>query len=611
MRESQVVKELRALQEKMEEEEMEQRIPCIEKSYVSGFFGVAILLNAVCIGLDAELSRINGEPYLIMVVLESLFLAIFWVEIMLRINAYGLAFWFDPWGPFDFSITLLGSLDNWVLTWALDESSLEGLAVLRTLRLLRLSRLLRTLRFFDQLALLARVLADAAKAIMWQMLLLGIVLYVSSVFVMLMLADEKDSENVKLAALVEGLPQLFYYHTYLVTAEGYIETLIDATSHLAFPWTVYWCFMVAVCNVFMANLMVGVVVDTHRNLKASDKDQLPDFLSESELFEKTLRIAFNMIDVADTGKLNQVQLNYILDSEVLREVFKACGIQIGIPRQFLKSLFGFSRGGSSDESITFEDFFDTCVKLCGSVQHIQLLMMQYDVSVLQAEVRECVETFDRSASEGPPEPLRTRWAKKPSASSLSSQRGASLSSSTRLPSFEDNLEQGRMSMPGNRRGPRAQFSDLPDASDELYMLMSNLSPALQEQDEEPLPPDCIAADCQAASQACCVPVFHDASLEKVVSGVNEAEVLQDQLLLLLHHLKESVLGPVREGPRCLAGHLLQERMMAGRGMYAKGEDYTCGNCGGCGRFSCCECGYQLCERCSLLQLKQSILNAGR
>ena len=105
------------------------------------FFDVAILVNAVCIGLDIE----EAEWY---------FLAIFCTELALRLYAYGSLEFFSLhrlWNWFDF-IIILATLIATIIEAALKETdgfpraALDILMILRCLRILRICNSIQRFR---------------------------------------------------------------------------------------------------------------------------------------------------------------------------------------------------------------------------------------------------------------------------------------------------------------------------------------------------------------------------------------------------------------------------------------------------------------------------------
>jgi len=90
---------------------------------------VLIVVNAAILGLETSPSVMTtvGETLL---ALDRAILAVFVVELLLRIGAHGRSFFRDPWSLFD----------TFVVGIALVPSS-EGFAVLRALRVLRVLRI--------------------------------------------------------------------------------------------------------------------------------------------------------------------------------------------------------------------------------------------------------------------------------------------------------------------------------------------------------------------------------------------------------------------------------------------------------------------------------------
>ena len=102
------------------------------KVWFMRFFDVAILANAVCIGLDFEAA-------------EWYFLSLFIIELMLRIYAYGTYEFFSVhrlWNIFDFTIIFVTLLAT-IIEAALEETAGEARAALDILMILRCLRLLR------------------------------------------------------------------------------------------------------------------------------------------------------------------------------------------------------------------------------------------------------------------------------------------------------------------------------------------------------------------------------------------------------------------------------------------------------------------------------------
>ena len=88
-----------------------------------------ILLNAITLGLETS-HAIMARFGALLHALDRIMLAIFVIELGLRLYAHGLRFFRDPWGVFDFVVVAISLVP-----------ASSGLSVLRALRVLRTLRL--------------------------------------------------------------------------------------------------------------------------------------------------------------------------------------------------------------------------------------------------------------------------------------------------------------------------------------------------------------------------------------------------------------------------------------------------------------------------------------
>ena len=102
----------------------------IEDKRVQNAIIILILINAVLLGMETS-STIMQQAGQLIIAVDRIILAIFVIEIMIRIYVYRRDFWRDPWSLFDFSVVAI----------ALIPAS-GPFAVLRALRVLRVLRLL-------------------------------------------------------------------------------------------------------------------------------------------------------------------------------------------------------------------------------------------------------------------------------------------------------------------------------------------------------------------------------------------------------------------------------------------------------------------------------------
>lgn len=138
----------------------------LQKNWVQRSLLSLILINAVILGLETSpgIMAVAGAP---LMWLDKLILAIFVLEIMLRIFAYRGAFFKDAWNLFDFTVVAI----------ALIPAS-GPFAVMRALRVLRV---LRVLTFVPSMKKIVGALVQSLNGMLSIAMVLGLVFYVSAV----------------------------------------------------------------------------------------------------------------------------------------------------------------------------------------------------------------------------------------------------------------------------------------------------------------------------------------------------------------------------------------------------------------------------------------------
>jgi len=142
------------------------------RSYLFTFLTVAIIiLNSLfTIYATNRTIQLNTETETpAMQVIESSFLGIYCIELMLKLSVHGVYFFLNAeskWNIFDFALVTFAIADH-VLKSAMDMESLD-LTFMRTLRLLKLSKVLRmfrAMRFFAELRLMLDCVAGSVLSL--------------------------------------------------------------------------------------------------------------------------------------------------------------------------------------------------------------------------------------------------------------------------------------------------------------------------------------------------------------------------------------------------------------------------------------------------------------
>lgn len=211
----------------------------IENPRFERFIIALIIINAVTLGLETSPTAMSqfGST---LVAIDTVILAIFVAELVVRIAVRRGAFFRDPWSLFDLFVVAIALIP-----------ATDSLSVLRALRVLRV------LRLITAIPSLRRVVGGLIAAMpgMGSIgLLLGIIFYVFAVVVTKLYGEALPDQFGSLGASAYTLFQAMTFDDW---SNGIVKPLTE--KGFTFGWFVIILFMVV--SAFMAlNLFIGVVV---------------------------------------------------------------------------------------------------------------------------------------------------------------------------------------------------------------------------------------------------------------------------------------------------------------------------------------------------------------
>ena len=200
-----------------------------------------IAINAVVLGLGTY-GGIEDQYGELLAVIDGLCLAVFCVEILIRIGAYGRKPWNffrEPWNVFDFAVVgavfLPGVRENVVL-----------------LRLVRLFRVVRVVSILPDLRVLIRGMVSSIMPIASLALLAIVVMYVYGM-VGWILFHEGDPENW--GTIGQSMLTLFV----VMTLESWPDIMGSAMEVTSWAW-VYFVSYVLVASFLIINVVIAVII---------------------------------------------------------------------------------------------------------------------------------------------------------------------------------------------------------------------------------------------------------------------------------------------------------------------------------------------------------------
>ena len=227
----------------------------IENSTIQRILLALILINAVILGLEtsAEVMTTAG-PFLM--ALDKAILAVFVVELGIRLIVHRFAFFKDGWNVFDFIVVGI----------ALVPAS-GPFAVLRALRVLRV---LRVLTFVPSMRKIVGALIKSLNGMLSIAMVLGLVYYVAAVMVTKLFGEAFPEWFGSLGA---SLYTLFQVMTLESWSMGIARPVMEA-----FPYA--WAFFIPfilIATFTMLNLFIAVIVNAVQTMHDDEhKDEMDE-----------------------------------------------------------------------------------------------------------------------------------------------------------------------------------------------------------------------------------------------------------------------------------------------------------------------------------------------
>jgi voltage-gated sodium channel len=224
----------------------------VENDRFERFIIVVIMINAALLGLETtEIGR--GDLYPFLHVLDQLALAIFTVEIVLKMIVYGRDYPRDPWRIFDFIIVGISLVPV--------TQSFSALRALRVLRALRLMSMIPQMRKVVQ-ALLAAIPGMGSVVA-----LLSLVFYVFAVMATKLFGDH-------FTEWFGSIPASLYSLFQIMTLESWSMGIVRPVMEV---YPLAWLFFVPfilITTFAVLNLFIAIIVEGMQSVHEPDQETL-------------------------------------------------------------------------------------------------------------------------------------------------------------------------------------------------------------------------------------------------------------------------------------------------------------------------------------------------
>ncbi|MEL6509597.1 MAG: ion transporter [Pseudomonadota bacterium] len=243
----------------------------LERSIVrNGIIGV-ILFNAILLGMETSDTLMASFGPLILS-LDRLCLAVFVVELALKLIAYGGRFFRSGWNLFDFAIVAVSLIP-----------ATQGFSVLRALRILRV---LRVISAAPRLRRVVEGFVTALPGMGSVFLLMGIIFYIGAVMATKLFGTQFPEWFGSLGASAYSLFQIMTLESWSM---GIVRPVMEVYP---FAWLFFVPFIM-VTTFAVVNLLVGLIVNSMQDAHSAEENERTDayrdqVLARLEAIEKRI-----------------------------------------------------------------------------------------------------------------------------------------------------------------------------------------------------------------------------------------------------------------------------------------------------------------------------------
>lgn len=240
----------------------------LDQPRIRNFIIGVILFNAVLLGLETSVPVMAAVGPLILA-LDKLCLAIFVVEIALKLSAHRWTFFRNGWNLFDFFIVSIALI--------------PGAQTFSVLRALRILRVLRVISAAPRLRRVVEGFVTALPGMGSVFLLMAIIFYIGAVMATKLFA-------VSFPEWFGSLGQSAYSLFQIMTLESWSMGIVrPVMQQHPFAWALFVPFIIVTAFTVL-NLFIGVIVDAmqseHEAEARADRDAM---MSETELVLEEVR----------------------------------------------------------------------------------------------------------------------------------------------------------------------------------------------------------------------------------------------------------------------------------------------------------------------------------
>lgn len=247
---------------------------------------LVVFVNSVWLAVDTDrnASEVLVESDNVFIVMENVFCLYYFIEIIIRFQAFVRKSdcLRTTWFLFDLMLVVTSILETWVMTlvFVVTDISSSGawtdtgiLQLMRLLRLTRLARMARLVRSAPELVIIIRALAIATRSILATILLLFVVVYAFGILVTQLSRgtslEDDTSGDTEFSSVIKSMNTLM-----LISIFPEQRDLMDKVREVGIiQWLCLFLFFI-MSSIALMNLMVGVMAEVVHVVSRMEQEQL-------------------------------------------------------------------------------------------------------------------------------------------------------------------------------------------------------------------------------------------------------------------------------------------------------------------------------------------------
>jgi len=378
---------------------------------------VLIFINSLFIAADTDFAVVNPGDQLptYFVAVNTIFVIIFGVELLLRVAADGCHFYSSKhsgiaWNIFDTLLVLSSLVEEGLNFWnRMSEDSgsnkigTDAMQTLRLLRLVRAFRIVRVVRIFSDLRMMLTGIASAMKPMFWAVVVLFAIIYLVAMALLQFAAEEflakaastdggvlSQEDYDLLSEHYSGLLPTFY--TLYKAICGGIDW--GDAAHPMFKihtgLGIIFCTYIAFAVLCVLNIMTGQFVEAANRMAANDDEMImaEQQFQRARLVNDLQRI-FALGDVDQSGELNYEEVMVILKDAKMQSWLRKLGVEVdAYNASDLFSILDFDENGS----LSIDEFLTAMQAVRGVARSIDLARALQEIKSVKTDVQDlCIK----------------------------------------------------------------------------------------------------------------------------------------------------------------------------------------------------------------------------